>query len=669
MFHKARHILRQLSLSILLLLAATTAAAGGKLSSAMQLWLLQHSQLHAPAQQQASVQVFVAGGDGIDDVVQRVGGTVQSSFHGFVTAQVPICAIGQLASSSRVSQIDISRSVHLLCDSDRSLTHVNQVLSGTGLPRAFNGSGVVLGIVDSGFDFNHPAFRRSDGSTRISHVYLSGTLYDSTQVSSLTTDTRSTSHGTHVMGIAGGTLCGNYGGMAPGAELFVAALPDTSLTEVNIVNACYLMARYAQGQGKPCVINLSLGNHDGPHDGTGFMARAFDDICTHIGHTAIVLASGNEGGSQLYVHKKLNDGQPLRTILSAYSSNIATQVNVWNQDTTKLTFTLGVMKRSTRDVIYQSTALSADTIISSAADDALAQLLTGTVAFTWGRNVVTGKTDVLCDINATMKSSNYQLCFTVDGDRNADVHMWECNGLANFTSNGQDGYLAGSDSCSISDMATGTTTISVGSYVGRTQHRTLSGTTVQDSSYPVGTRSTFSSWGTDLRGVQHPIVTAPGQAVISSLNSYLTVRTPVQQQVLDGTTYSWGSMTGTSMSSPCAAGILALWLQANSKLTGEQLRQLASSTSTNGKIDALAGITQALSLGVNDVKQSDLALHYAAGMITASIPCQLQVYSITGQMQLSHSGRSISVENLTPGIYLAKASSPHGVTTLKFVKR
>lgn len=678
MILKAKHIL----LFMLMAAAVFPIMAGSKLSSATRLWLLQQRQVQrVHAQQERQVQVFVAGSDRVAQAVRQAGGKVSACFDGFVSATVPVSAFGRLEQSAQVSQIDISRRVHLLCDSDRSLARVNQVLSGTGLPRAYDGTGVVLGIVDAGFDFNHPAFLNADSTTRICRVYactddsgpvavlgsdtLPGSLYDSTQVVSLTTDSPSTSHGSHVAGIAGGTLCGNYGGMAPGASLYLAALPGNALTEVNIVNSCYLIARYAESVGKPCVINMSLGNHDGPHDGTGFMARAFDDICTHIGHTAIVLSAGNEGRTYLYVHRSLADGKPLRTALASYNNKVSTEVDIWNQDTTNLAVTLGVLDRSKFKMLYSTSALSADTVVNCDADSALSLLASGKIALTWGRNVVTGKTEVMCNVNFTSSSSNYMLCFAVSGDRNSHVHMWECEGSAYFTSYGVPGYLDGNDSCSISDMATGARTISVGAYVGRNSHRNASGGIVQDTGAPVGTKCTFSSWGTDLRGVKHPIVMAPGQAVISSLNSYLPTRSPAQQQGK----YCWGTMSGTSMSSPCVAGIAALWMQANPNLTGSQVRQLALETSHDGKVDALAGILQALSLGVSDVQASTLHLLYASGTITATKPCQLQVYSLTGQLHLSTFGKSAEVGNLSPGIYLVRASCASDAETIKIVKR
>jgi len=40
------------------------------------------------------------------------------------------------------------------------------------LPQAYTGKGVVLGIIDSGIDFNHAAFLNADGTSRVKKAYI-----------------------------------------------------------------------------------------------------------------------------------------------------------------------------------------------------------------------------------------------------------------------------------------------------------------------------------------------------------------------------------------------------------------------------------------------------------------------------------------------------------------
>lgn len=64
----------------------------------------------------------------------------------------------------------------------RRMTNADKVSDATaakaeGLPQAYTGSGVVIGVIDSGIDFNHIAFLKPDGTTHLktAYVYETGT--------------------------------------------------------------------------------------------------------------------------------------------------------------------------------------------------------------------------------------------------------------------------------------------------------------------------------------------------------------------------------------------------------------------------------------------------------------------------------------------------------------
>ena len=51
---------------------------------------------------------------------------------------------------------------NLLCERVKKL-QVDYIQSGTDLPKAYTGKGVVIGIVDLGLEYNHMAFRDASG--------------------------------------------------------------------------------------------------------------------------------------------------------------------------------------------------------------------------------------------------------------------------------------------------------------------------------------------------------------------------------------------------------------------------------------------------------------------------------------------------------------------------
>lgn len=88
------------------------------------------------------------------------------------TCVLPASAIDLLAAHPDVEWIDTGSEAVLMADIAREVTGVNLLHSpSSGYPAVYNGDGVLIGIIDSGFDFMHPAFRDADGNCRIIDVW------------------------------------------------------------------------------------------------------------------------------------------------------------------------------------------------------------------------------------------------------------------------------------------------------------------------------------------------------------------------------------------------------------------------------------------------------------------------------------------------------------------
>jgi subtilisin family serine protease len=197
------------------------------------------------------------------------------------------------------------------------------------------GQGVVIGIVDSGIDVAHPAFRRADGTTRILFLwdqvlddpvrrpagFARGIEFDSVTInqqlaahpdgiglpsSLLDGDAADRSgHGTHVAGIAAGNgsgadRCGRelqYVGVAAEADLIIVKIGFGKDVAGVQKHQDYLEAvRYIflRAAARPCVVNLSLGGHWGPHNGAGWDDAFLRARVTGRSGRAIVASAGNE---------------------------------------------------------------------------------------------------------------------------------------------------------------------------------------------------------------------------------------------------------------------------------------------------------------------------------------------------------------------------------------
>lgn len=201
---------------------------------------------------------------------------------------------------------------------------------GTGL-----GAGVVVGVVDTGIDVTHPAFRSEDGRTRIKWLLTWGdpqgihpeleaaygctdlaqapcAVYSAEDIDAMLSNQRAipddvkdfAGHGTHVAGIAAGngrSLAGEgtkFAGVAPEASLVVVSpSPGGGFEDDLVLRGTRFIFDRASEENMPAVVNLSLGGDFGPHDGTSPLEAG---LAALVGDNqpgrAIVVASGNSGG-------------------------------------------------------------------------------------------------------------------------------------------------------------------------------------------------------------------------------------------------------------------------------------------------------------------------------------------------------------------------------------
>jgi subtilisin family serine protease len=577
---------------------------GGKFKKLTQSELIKKSGLtERDGQIYASAFLTLAAGTAADDL-SDFGVIVNNQAENIVIALVPLNRIAELSRSGLVSYIQTGRPVYPMMDLARQQGNVNGIQAGAGLPSAYNGDGVVVGIVDGGFDYKHPNFYTANGSAyRVKRVWeqkYSGAstgsvpygreLTTQSAILAAQTDDTQGTHGSHVAGIAAGSGYGStFKGVAPNSDIVFVS---TNGTDAGIADGFTYIFNYAQQVNKPCVINLSMGSQYGPHDGTTLLDQYCTSICNASAGRVIVGSAANSGGSNQHLSKTFTGIDDFVYSFLYFPSSVTgttgqTGIDIWGQPSKHLQVQVaqvdmltGTILQYTQPFASYFTETASYTIYDNDYYDPCTVNLSAEV------NPQNNKPHIFVEID-NQYQDDYNVAVMIGIGPvgvTSTFHAWDIsNGNCVFSSNGfiapiidgNSDYTV-ADPCGVSPAF-----ISVGSYATRVSWMSLAGQ-YQSDQQTVGDISYFSSKGPTVDGRTKPDVAAPGQYLIASYNSYnpdygSSNGYITNSTMFGGRTFYYGAMQGTSMASPFTAGVVALMLQRNRELTYQQVKQYLKS--------------------------------------------------------------------------------------------
>lgn len=525
---------------------------------------------------------------------------------------IPLDAYVRFAQSGLCSWLDVGAKGRPTLSNARSAMGIDAIHNGQYLPQGYDGTGVVVGIIDIGFEYGHPSFYASDGTTyRVKRVWdqnaTSGTAPAGYSYGSeLTTQNailaaqyshNNESHGTHVAGIAAGSggntsATAAYRGIAPGADIVLVA---TTMTSSAILDGINYIRAYASSQQKPCVINMSIGSHVGPHDGTSAFDRACDDLFTLRPDSLLLVgAAGNEGLDNLHVSKLFpGTDSTLYTILQYPDPTVSQAVvDIWGAPNVPFRAGFAIVNLSTGQFASSGNFFLSNTSYYDTESQSGNQLQLQ--VYSSGTNAYNQRQNLTFIINYSLAASTtYALCLVVACDTAATVHVWGTN--VEFDDGGFTIVQAGNTDYTVGELGgTGHHMISVGAYTTSSQWTAISGTTYTGTGAIEGNLANFSSHGPLLDGRTKPDITAPGQYIAAPFNRFNTAMTGsaycVASTSFGGNNEYYGVMQGTSMASPMVAGVMALWMQQNPALGPDSalamLRRTAIVDGATGTIPA-----------------------------------------------------------------------------------
>lgn len=680
---------------------------------------------------ESDIIAIVSEGVDLADI-EAMGIEIREVIDNVIIAHASLDDIIALADTDLVQQVTFPKELKPLNDRARSASKVNQILSGTdGLEQAYDGTGVITGIFDVGMDPNHVNFKEEDGYSRILNLWVytySGGVsqYGPARISGFSTDDASGTHGTHTMGSLAGSYKGTstfanvlgssvsvrtdepmpYYGMAPGASILAACGPSTS---ANILASLRAISNRITTEDLPGVLSLSFGDNLGPHDGSDATTLALNNIAKQ---RPLFIAAGNEGDmNRTFVGDFTAQTTQYGTFLVPAGSSTKGEIQIWAANNEPLTVTLGIYYYDSREMFAEydfdlgtKTLTTSETTSSSSiySEDFAAGFSNSTVSVSASIDPANNRYNATLRYNLTRKNTNasnrYMLAIIVKGQNGQHFDLvQQCDegsnlAAANMQSRGVEGYFDGNNSMSISNMACGPDMICIGAYNTRLTWGTL-GSYISgyntNSGYNVGYIAGYSSYGTLYNGTTLPVACAPGSGIISSVSQYWVAAGQNVQYMCGSApngskTSYWDAMQGTSMATPIAAGIGALWLQANPNLTAADIKDIVKQTAVTdsyvtstaedrrvawgaGKIDALAGIKAAINwAGVADVKidQANVVVINGLNGWEVTVPGAPQVatrlYDVNGRLVASQTVKGDSAElsasSLAPGIYIMQVN-------------
>ena len=541
-----------------------------------------------------------------------------------------------------------------------------------------------------------------------------------------------------VNGITGQPL----GGMAPEADILICTPNTTEdfLTDMQdqgldasawaLGESFEYMMDQAKKMKQPLVVSLSLNSHDGWHDGTSNMSKLIGSYVKDY-KLPLMLCASNEGGNMTYLNMKsaakdtisiLAYGMPDSYVWGGLKTakNVKMQIAIVSMiDGHKyyqmpLTFNSALDEGKYGQGTYFYAGEDADNSHlegpeKKAVEEMLKYIEKGSPQIWCYQNQANDKdnkpytySEVYIDMTGLeFKPQTYDrgeekrddyLGFELNliPDEATELHCWADWGGDLIGQDNDGKFIMGDASVSVGDWNTSGEPVSIGAYAANNLVKTIDDKEpTEQEKVPVGDIASFSSYGTDLAGHKHPDVCSPGVVVVAAGNSFdpeIDIVSPYEKKGYANQftgqkgdrDYSYISMSGTSMATPAAAGIVALWMQAAADLgktltcadikdiikhsaDKDELTEKSPERFGEGKINAYKGILYVLGIDtsiptLSKEQPKDVNFRVNGDIVYtdgAEEGTEATIYNLQGVpvKQTTVQGGAISLEGLQQGVY------------------
>ncbi len=511
--------------------------------------------------------------------------------------------IKKIAQSSQCVRIEYTQH-HLKLMDDTALVRnrITDVHLGTPpLSQTYDGTGILMGFIDSGIDFNHPDLRDANGNSRVSYLWDMnkplaantptpfgyGQEWNNTQINlgqaNSHSDAQHFGHGTTSAGIAAGNgfAINKHEGSAPKAEIMMVAL-DFNKTGFIIADAVQYLVTKAQQLNKPLIINASVGEYYGSHDGTDLETQVINALVGNVSGRALIASAGNAGRDKFHVGYDITALDTNFTWIKALNSF---QFYTEYADTLQIKnvyYSVGVNSPnfSNRGNIgfkpynYALNTIKSDTIYNNSNRIGIVESISSINSF--------GTYELLFRI----KPDSINYLWRMEHTGNGHIDAWSYDHVITNIPNTMQ-YPAISNYKKADTLQTICTgfqcspqVITVGNYVNRTKYtdvNLVSYTTTEVA----GEIAHNSSTGPTRQNAIKPDIVASGNTIFAPVDSVtLATYTSLYPNYIIQGGYHMG-VGGTSASAPVVAGIAALYFQKHPTATVAQLKQAITNCAYN----------------------------------------------------------------------------------------
>nr|WP_317333350.1 bifunctional germination protease/germinant receptor pseudoprotease CspBA [uncultured Romboutsia sp.] len=414
-------------------------------------------------------------------------------------------------------------------------TQDTQSFSSTGITSfkertKLTGKGTLLGLIDSGIDYNIPIFKDKDGKSKILYYwdqsidgnppdgFKEGTLYTNDDINKAINGeiqipiSATSTHGTHTAGIA----CG----IANEADMIVVRVgrrqTDTFSKSTEFMRAIKFVLDRALELQRPIAINISYGSNEGSHRGESLFEQYIDQMCSFWKNNIVVAAGNNATKSG---HKRINikndENKNTLVEMEVGQNEKILNINIWPSFVDNFNLYLVSPTGKSTQPISQDSGLIKNIIGNTRINGVFYPI----APYSLSRRItieLKSDTEIIPGI--------WTLLFTpikvVDG--NVDIYLPTSEGITIDTR-----FLEPSKVLTVTVPGTASKVITVGSFNSRTD-----------------VVSTFSGEGDIDGGIIKPDLLAPGEEIVSYLPGGST-----------------GALTGTSMATPHVTGVCSLLMQ------------------------------------------------------------------------------------------------------------